>query len=227
MNKMKNNIVMVVAAHPDDEVLGCGGAIAKHSAQGDEVHVVFLADGETSRLSATEQDQLDREQAAKKAGGILGVKSHHFLKLPDNRLDSLPLLEVIRPLEDRINSIKPAIVYTHHAGDLNVDHRAAYQSVLTACRPQPYASVKQIFTFEVLSSTEWSGSDMQPFVPNTYMDISRYLEQKLDALNAYKKEMKPAPNSRCVAHVKSLALHRGYTVGMNFAESFMLIRNII
>ena len=132
--------ILIVAAHADDEVLGCGGAMARHVAEGDEVHVIFMADGISAR--GAEFDRSVRERACVQAMELLGVRSHHALGMPDNRMDSLSLLEIVQPLEQRIHALRPHRVYTHHAGDLNIDHRLTHQAVMTACRPLPGASVR-------------------------------------------------------------------------------------
>ena len=217
-------IVLVVAAHADDEVLGCGGTIARHVAEGDTVYAVFMADGVTSRAQADTVDQAERNRAAEQARQILGIKQNFYLDLPDNRLDSIPLVEVIQSLEPIIQQLRPSIIYTHHHGDLNVDHRITHQAVLTACRPQPGSSVLEIYAFEVISSTEWNTLTVEPFLPNYHVDISEYLRTKLKALDAYQMEMRPAPHSRCIEHIEHLAKHRGYSMGLEAAESFVMIR---
>lgn len=221
-----NKTVLVVAAHTDDEALGCGGTIARHVAEGDSVFAVFMADGVTSRAQANQSDLLNRNCAAENARKILGIRKNFYLGLPDNRLDSLPLIDVIQHLEPIIHELKPSIVYTHHHGDLNVDHRIAHQAVLTACRPMPGNNVRAIYAFEVMSSTEWATPVSEPFVPNHYVDISSQLGKKLDALRAYQLEIRAAPHSRSVEHLKYLAHHRGHTVGLMAAEAFVTVRTI-
>jgi len=216
--------VLVVAAHPDDEVLGCGGTIARHVAEGDLVHVVFMADGvQSRRMDGSEELQL-RNQARDEALKILGVSECNVLDFPDNRMDSLPLLDVVQALEPIIKQVQPSRVYTHHHGDLNVDHRVTHQAVMTACRPVPGSSVREILAFEVMSSTEWATPSVAPFVPNAFVDISDYLPKKLEALAAYDMEMRPAPHSRCVTNIEALARHRGNCVGVEVAEAFEVIR---
>ena len=221
-----NKTVLVVAAHTDDEALGCGGTIARHVAEGDSVFAIFMADGVTSRVQAGKSDLAARHSAAENARKILGVQEHFYLGLPDNRLDSLPLIEVIQHLEPVIRQLKPSIIYTHHHGDLNIDHRITHQAVLTASRPMPGSSVQAIYTFEVMSSTEWATPTAEPFVPNHYIDISNHLVAKLDALRAYELEMRDAPHSRSIEHLAYLAHHRGHTVGLMAAEAFVTVRTI-
>lgn len=217
---------MVVAAHPDDEVLGCGGTIARHASEGDEVHVVFMADGVTARGDSEQKSLERRNEAAENAARLLGVAKLHFLGLPDNRLDSLPLLDIVQPLENHIRLVQPEVIYTHHHGDLNVDHRLTHQAVITACRPQPGFSAREIFAFEVCSSTEWQNPLVQPFTPNVFVDIGKYADTKRAALLAYEDEMRPEPHSRSINNVIRLAALRGNSVGVAYAEAFMLVRCI-
>lgn len=221
-----NKTVLVVAAHADDEALGCGGTIARHVAEGDSVHIVFLADGVSSRIHSGDQELALRGSASDRALQVLGIRDGHHLGLPDNRLDSVPLIEVIQRLEPIIQEIQPEVIYTHHHGDLNVDHRVAHQAVLTACRPTPGCCVREIYAFEVMSSTEWATPFNSPFQPNHYVDISNFLEVKIQALKAYDLEMREEPHSRSLRHLESLARHRGNTVGVMAAEAFMVIRHL-
>ena len=216
--------VLVVAAHTDDEALGCGGTIARHVAEGDTVHAVFLADGVTSRIESNSDELRRREKAAKDAHAILGIQSTHYLGFSDNRLDSVPLLDIVQLLEAKIHILQPQVIYTHHHGDLNVDHRITNQAVLTACRPLPESSVREIFTFEVMSSTEWSSTSQSAFLPQVYVDITNYLKRKMKALGAYRLEMRAAPHSRSLDHIQALALHRGHSAGFRAAEAFMVMR---
>ncbi|QEA40060.1 PIG-L family deacetylase [Pistricoccus aurantiacus] len=216
--------VLVVAAHTDDEALGCGGTMARHVAEGDTVHTVFLADGVSSRQDNDDGALDERQQAAERAQQILGVSSTSYLGLPDNRLDSLALLDIVQPLEVVIARLAPDTIYTHHFGDLNIDHRKTHEAVMTACRPLPGTTVKEILTFEVMSSTEWSSAGQAPFLPTLYIDISNYLDTKQKALEAYALEMRPAPHSRNAEHISHLATHHGHCVGVQAAEAFMVMR---
>jgi LmbE family N-acetylglucosaminyl deacetylase len=218
--------VLVVAAHPDDEALGCGGTMARHADEGDQVHVIFVADGVGARKTSSASELELRRHAGNQALAILGAISFHFLDFPDNRLDSLPLLDIVQVLEPLISSIAPEIIYTHHYGDLNVDHRQVHHAVMTACRPIPYGFVKEILTFEVVSSTEWSSPNLLPFLPQMRVDISDQLERKIRALEAYSFEIRSSPHSRSIDHLKALAIHRGNEVGLEAAEAFSVIRLI-
>jgi LmbE family N-acetylglucosaminyl deacetylase len=221
-----SRVVMIVAAHTDDEALGCGGTIARHTAEGDIVYAVFMTDGVSSRGHRGSEVYSDRNSAAERARSILGIRENFYFDLPDNRLDSIPLIEVIQPLEEILLRLQPQIIYTHHHGDLNVDHRITHQAVLTACRPMPGTSVQDIFAFEVMSSTEWATSMMAPFVPNHYVEITDHLKIKIEALKAYHIEMRKIPHSRSIQHLKCLARHRGCSVGVEAAEAFATIRTI-
>jgi LmbE family N-acetylglucosaminyl deacetylase len=218
--------VLVLAAHPDDEVLGCGGTMARLATGGTLVHVAFLADGVTAREAAPDDLAL-RRAAARKACEILGATSVCFGNLPDNRLDSTALLDIVRPIEELIAQYRPDTVFTHHAGDLNVDHRRVHEAAVTACRPQHGHPVKTLLSFEVPSSTEWQppGSG-HPFVPNWFIDISASLDRKLAALDAYAGELRDWPHPRSRRGVENLARWRGATVGVEAAEAFILGRQL-
>ncbi|MCR8913702.1 PIG-L family deacetylase [Marinobacter panjinensis] len=217
-------IVLVVAAHTDDEALGCGGTIARHVAQGDTVYAVFLADGVTSRPDASPEELAERNEAATKAHQILGIKKSYMVGFPDNRMDSLPLLDVVQKLEAVLAKINPSIVYTHNHTDLNIDHRITHQAVMTACRPVPGASVKEIYAFEVLSATEWNTPTGGGFIANLFVDISEHLGTKSRALEAYAFEMRKTPHSRSIENAKRLAMFRGNCVGVEAAEAFNVVR---
>jgi len=218
--------VLVVAAHTDDEALGCGGTIAKHVAQGDNVYAVFLADGVTSRPDASEQELSKRNAAATSAHKILGIKQSFMLGFPDNRMDTVPLLDIVQELERVVDDVQPQIVYTHHYGDLNIDHRTTHQAALTACRPVPGSSVREIYAFEVLSATEWNTPGVNSFSPNVFVDISDYIRTKMESLAAYKLEMRQEPHSRSLANVRRVAEFRGSSVGVEAAEAFCLVRSL-
>lgn len=216
--------VLVIAAHPDDEALGCGGAMARHSAQGEDVHVLFLADGVSSREGGGDADA--RAAAAREAAKVLGAKPPRFAGMPDNKLDTVPLLDVIKAVEAALADVAPDVVYTHHGGDLNVDHRIAQQATLTACRPLAGCPVRAIYAFEVPSSTEWN-DDAQPFIPNRFVDISATLDAKMKALACYSDEMRPFPHPRSVEAIEALAKWRGATAGLEAAEAFHVIRRVV
>ena len=225
--------ILVVAAHPDDEVLGCAGTIARHADAGDQVQVLIVAEGATSRQQQRDREQVGVElsalaQAAHKAGAILGAAGVELLDLPDNRLDSLDRLDVIKQIEERINRYEPQVVYVHHAGDVNVDHRRLHEAVVTACRPTPGHVVKRLLSFEVASSTEWQPPGSAPaFQPNWFVDISDQWERKREALMAYSSEMRDWPHARSLEALKHLARWRGAQVGVEAAEAFCLLRQLV
>jgi len=227
-----NRNVLVIAAHPDDEVLGCGGSIARHAAAGDAVHVAILAEGVTSRGAvrdrAKRRGELGRlARAAQLANRMLGVKSLEMLAFPDNRLDSIDRLDLVKAVERIVKRRRPAIVYTHHAGDVNIDHRLIHEAVITACRPVPGHPVRTILAFEVASSTEWQPAGSAPaFRADWFVDISATLGAKLKALAAYRSEMRPWPHARSIKALEHLARWRGASVGVEAAEAFMLARTV-
>lgn len=229
---MQNKVVLVIAAHPDDEVLGCGGTIAKHCNNGDEVHVVILAEGITSRndwnFAANSASQLNQlYQETHSANHYLGVKSVSFCRYPDNRMDTVPLLDITKKIEEFILHLKPNIVYTHSSGDINIDHRIAHEATITACRPVNSNSVKRLLFFEVLSSTEWSVPGNKPaYQPTWFVDISDTLNYKIEAMRLYQTELRDWPHPRSLKAIENLAFLRGSTIGVNAAESFILGRNI-
>jgi len=223
--------VLVVAAHPDDEVLGCGGTIANHSMAGDTVFILLLSNGVASRdiaeVALLEQQIQQRKVSAEKAAKVLGAQVLELLGYPDNRMDSVDLLDVVKNVESYINGIHPDIVYTHHSSDVNIDHRIVHDAVIAACRPQPGESVKKLLFFEVPSSTEWRpGSSMLPFSPGYFVDISVTLEKKLKALEVYHQEMRDFPHPRSIEACQYLARWRGATIGVEAAEAFEVGRII-
>ncbi len=220
--------VLVVAAHPDDEVLGCGGTIARHVAAGDRVEVAFFTDGVGARYQAggpaCEKDELIRNEAARRAAAILGMASPICFGFPDNRLDAVDLLDLVKAVEHVGRRCRPSIVYTHWIGDLNVDHRLVYQAVMTALRPMADCPVMQIRSFEVPSSTEWGDRGVTPaFRPNLYVGIDKFLEVKRRALDAYDRELRPFPHPRSYQAIEALARWRGAESGMLAAEAFVTI----
>lgn len=228
-----NDRVLVVAAHPDDEVLGCGGTVLKHTSNADTVRILILAEGLTSRGPVRDpvghKDELAYlHESSERVARCLGAEGVRLCSFPDNRMDSIDLLDVVKEVEQEIESFKPNIVYTHHGGDVNIDHRLTHDAVVTACRPLPGCSVKTLLFFEVLSSTEWQiPSPDRVFVPNWFVDIEHEIDGKLDALRCYASEMREYPHSRSYQGVKNLAAYRGVCVGRKYAEAFSLGRSIL
>lgn len=220
-----NKTVLVVAAHSDDEALGCSGTISKHIEQGDSVHLLFMTDGVASR-SAKVNNKKKRLTAAQGVAEILGVDTLTNLNFPDNRMDSIPLLDVVKEIEDKISQVQPEVIYTHHIGDLNIDHQITHKAVITACRPQPGFCVRKIYAFEVLSSTEWQTPGVESFCPNMFIDITDYIDIKKQVLKVYSAEMHQTPHSRSIDNAIRLNAVRGNSIGVDYAEAFVLIRMI-
>lgn len=224
--------VLIVSAHPDDEVLGAGGVMARHVAKGDRVAVLILGEGITSRYpkrSMAPKKSLDLlEKRSRAALKSLGVHETFYFRLPDNRFDGEDLLDIVKIVESVKKKIKPSLIYTHHIGDLNRDHHLTCQAVVTATRPLPGETVKKILSFEVLSSSEWNFARPEPvFTPNIYVDISRYLAAKIKAFEMYDGEVQPATHPRSSRGIETLAALRGLQSGLKYAESFQLIREIL
>ena len=222
-----NNKILVVVAHPDDETLGCGGTIAKHIANGDNLTVMFMTDGVSSRTDKSSNAGELRHSNAKNAMKILGVADMHFFNFPDNSMDTVPLIELVKAIESIIGQVKPDTIYTHFAHDLNIDHRLIHSAVMTACRPQKGSSVKNILSFEVLSSTEWNSPSQPSFIPQYIIDIDNYWDKKRQALQCYHEELRPFPHSRSDECIEALAILRGATHGFKKAEAFYVERILI
>lgn len=218
--------ILVIAAHPDDEILGCGGTIATHIAKGDQVQTHILAEGITSRKQSGQNEELSYlHQSAIEANKILGVNDIHLHHFPDNSMDTVSRLEVTQQVEKIITHFEPDIIYTHHVGDVNIDHRRIHEALVIATRPMPSGLRPTLLFFEVMSSTEWQTPGSAPaFMPNWYQNISEYLDLKIKALEAYSCEMRPWPHARSIEALEYLARWRGSNVGCDAAEAFMLGR---
>lgn len=223
-----NHRVLVVVAHPDDEVIGCGATLARHADNDDEVRIIMVADGEGARPGGYMAERIAaRERAAEAAAASLGLAPPVCLGLPDNRLDAVPMLEVVQAIECEGLGYRPTIVYTHHGGDLNIDHRIVHQAVMTCFRPTPGSELREIRTFEVASSTGWASEPVdQGFRPRLFVDTTGALERKLEALRHYEDEMRSFPHVRSYEAIEALARWRGATVGLESAEAFDVIRSI-
>jgi N-acetylglucosamine malate deacetylase 1 len=223
---------LVIAAHPDDEILGCGASIAKWVAMGEAVHIVIMAEGATSRGPTRDIDANSRElsllaRSAKQAGALLGADSVKLLGFPDNRMDSVDRLDLIKEVESEVERLQPHTVVTHHGGDLNIDHRIVHEAVVTACRPQPESIVRRLLAFEIPSSTEWQPSESNvAFQPNWFENVSQTIDSKLEALKLYQSEMREWPHARSLKNIEHLARWRGGSIGCEAAEAFMLMRDI-
>lgn len=228
-----SDTVLIVAAHPDDEILGAGATLARHARSGDVVHALILAEGATARdarrkVGTRASELAALREAAACAAAAIGARPPRFGGLPDNRLDSCALIDVVKLVEAAVVQLKPAVVYTHHGADLNVDHRMAHAAVVTACRPLPDACCRAIYTFETPSSTEWASTEQGvAFRPTRFVDAGPTLEAKLAALACYEAEMRPFPHARSIEAVQALAAWRGASVGLVAAEAFQVIREIV
>ena len=227
------NRVLVVAAHPDDEILGCGGTLSRLVANGSEVKTFILATGLNSR-NQDKNKNLENEiyllkKTSKKANNILGVTDINFIDLPDNKMDSIPLLEIIKKVENEFIKFNPNLVLTHYPGDLNIDHTITSKVVSTIFRPLPNLPKPIILYFETVSSTEWSIDQTiigNIFSPDIHINIEYFLEKKCQALACYETEMRPYPHSRSIENIRNLAKYRGASNGINSVESFKLGRAI-
>ncbi len=221
--------VLIIAAHPDDEILGCGGTAARMAREGDEVFTVILGEGITSRDENRQREKRETEIAGLKAqileaNKIVGVKDVFTFDFPDNRFDSVPLLDIVKAVEKIKDKIKPDILFTHYENDLNIDHRVTYQAVLTATRPMEGETVKEIYSFEVLSSTEWNYP--LSFSPDCFYNISETVQLKVDAMAKYKGESREFPHPRSSEGILLNAKQWGMKTGIPYAEAFKVVRLI-
>ncbi len=225
--------ILVVAAHPDDEILGVGGTVAKHVAAGDKVYAIILGEGQTSRgdkRADTSQDIVDElHKNTLESAKAVGFEKVFFENFPDNRFDQVDLLDIVKAVEKKIRELRPEIVYTHYSGDLNIDHQYTARAVLTATRPIGDCPVSEIYAFETLSSTEWNYDySAQPaFCPNVFVDITDYYEKKVQAMKCYVSELCEFPHPRSLEGMAVLSRNRGMSAGMQRAEAFMLIRKLV
>ena len=224
----QNDRVLVVVAHPDDEVLGCGGTIIKYNRQGKKVFLLTMTDGVSSRDKSYSHNSKERREACEKAGKIMGISKIFFNNLNDNELDLISNLKLTKIIENIIKKVKPKTILTHFNFDLNIDHRKVSDAVITACRPRIDNQVSKILFFEVLSSTEWNINlkKENKFFPNWYEDISTTFSKKMKALECYNKELRKFPHSRSKKGVKLLSEFRGMASGCKNAEAFILGRKI-
>ena len=221
--------LLIVAAHPDDEVLGCGATAARFVSEGHEVFALILGEGVTSRDDIRNRKKRGKEinslkQQIDDAGKALGIKEAFVYEFPDNRFDSIPLLDIVKVIEKVKEKMKPDVIFTHFEKDLNIDHRITYEAVLTAVRPMALESVKEIYSFEILSSTEWRYP--LNFSPDCFYDVSRTIDAKMKAMEKYESELREYPHPRSIKAIELNAENWGMKVGLKFAEAFKVVRII-
>ena len=215
--------ILVIAPHPDDEVLGCGGTIAKHANNGDVVHLCIVTKGYYPDWS--HEYLKNRPSEIEESNRILGIKKFHLLDFPTAKLDNIPQKDLNDSISEVINKVKPAVVYIPHRGDIHQDHRIIFHSALIAMRPNSKHYVKKILSYETLSETEWGYP--RNFQPTLYVDISDTIDVKIEAMKAYASELKQYPHPRSIEIIEALAKKRGSEVGLKYAEAFEIIKEII
>ncbi len=234
LESLKNKKILIVVAHPDDEILGLG-ATMNHLINNYQVqtHVVILGEGITSRGDVRDQAKWENELAIHKnniysAQNAIGYHSVSIYDFPDNRFDTVALLDLVKVVEKEKLKFMPDAIFTHHGGDLNIDHQRTFEAVITACRPMEHETVKTIIAFETPSGTEWRAStDPRYFIPNIFACVSEEnIESKIRAMEFYEFEKRVYPHPRSPEALKILAQQRGLTIGSQYSEAFSLIRTI-
>jgi len=229
---LKNKKILVVVAHPDDELLGCGATMHKLIHKNNcSIRAVILGEGITSRSDNRDAEKwhvdLEKHRAnIHQAANHIGYESVGIYNLPDNRFDSLALLDIVKIIEKEKKRFQPEIIFTHHVGDLNIDHQRTFEAVITAARPITGESVKGILTFETPSSTEWQAPNHPTcFSPNYYVEIAENdLKAKIDGMESYEFERRDYPHPRSPEALRIIAQRNGMIVGMSMSEAFQIIR---
>nr|DAO80782.1 MAG TPA: LMBE-RELATED PROTEIN, DEACETYLASE, ROSSMANN FOLD, ZINC-DEPENDENT.8A [Caudoviricetes sp.] len=217
--------ILVIAPHPDDEVLGCGGIIAKRVAQGHRVCVCIVTEGKPPMYSKKYVQHEEKE--IKNAHKNLGIEETIMLKFPSAHLDKIARHKINDALIDIVKLFEPDEVFIPHIGDIHKDHQIVAESSMVALRPRSTQSIKRILSYEVLSETDWNiPNSINAFIPNIYEDISEYIDKKIESILMYKSQLHKYPEARSIEGINALAVHRGVTVGVNKAEAFMLIREV-
>ena len=221
--------ILIVVAHPDDEVLGCFGTVARLIKEGYEAYTLILGEGKTSRdekrVVENKKDEIDiLNSEIKRANDTIGIKKTFIYNFADNRFDSVDLLDIVKVISKVKEEIKPDIIFTHYENDLNIDHTITYKAVLTATRPMKNECVKEIYSFEILSSTEWNYPIS--FSPDVYFDIEDFIDIKLEAMKKYYSELCEYPHPRSLDGIKLNAQYNGMRVGKKYVEAFKCIRII-
>lgn len=219
--------ILVIAPHADDEILGCGGTIAKHKQNGDEVFIIIATNASIGApdLFSPNDVKIIRSEALS-AHSLLGVDKTIFFDFPAPSLNTYPEFRISLEISKVIQELRPTQLYLPHPGDLHQDHKAIYRSSLVAARPQNSQTIRNIYTYETMSETEWAPRNESHFIPNHYVDINNYLNLKLEAMACFKSQLKQEPHSRSLETLKSLSRYRGATVSLYAAEAFMVERQI-
>jgi LmbE family N-acetylglucosaminyl deacetylase len=221
--------VLCIAAHPDDEILGVGGTLARHAENGEDVHICILSDGVTSRYDDADaaRDEINqRRRRAQNAATTIGAstKLHDF---PDNSFDTVPLLDIVQTVEEEIKAHDPDVIYTHHYGDLNIDHELACRATVTAARPLADSGVNRILAFETLSASEWAVPEPNnAFQPTSFVNVGEHLDTKTDALAVYETELRDSPHPRTIETIRKNAEVWGSKAGVQAAEPFEVLREV-
>jgi len=218
--------VVVVACHPDDEILGLGGTLVRHAKMGDKVYPLIFAEGATVRYGATGVENL--EDCCRASCERLGIEPPQFLRFPDQRLDTMSQIDINQHIEESISRHRPEVIYGHYPGDLNRDHQILSEATMVASRPKPGQVVKRLLAFQVPSSTDWAPQVVgRAFTPNWFVDITETIEQKLEAMACYKSETPLYPHPRSLEALRAQARYWGQSVGFKYAEAFVLLRNLV
>ena len=220
------SVVLVIAPHPDDEVLGVGGAILAHLSRKDTVHVAICTKGDAAHFGAEQVQKVQTE--ARAVHKLLGVSGSHFLDLPAARLDTLPGAEIHAALQRVFDATHPDTVYLPHVGDVHRDHQLIFQAGMVCCRPLANRRPLRVLSYETVSETDWyAPPSTPPFIPNVFVDITSFIDRKLEACLAYESQIRSSPDQRSIEGIRALAMTRGHSVGVPYAEAFMLIREVI
>ncbi len=224
--------ILVIAAHPDDEILGAGGTIAALAKKGSDIHILILGEGLTSRDEKRQPSKrkpgiLSLKDQAERANDLLGVRGVSVHDLPDNRFDTIALLDIVKLIEKEIEEWEPEVVFTHSNSDLNIDHTITHRAVLTATRPLKDCPVREIYAFETPSSTEWAFGQFGQFSPQTFINVKDTIESKIEAMEIYESETREFPHPRSAEALMVTARRWGSTVGLEYAEAFETLRRIL